>query len=551
MPRLWIQIATIVVMILAVYRYAPNARFMPIDDGSLSYKNPIVINADIRGAFSTFDPELYVPLTLISYQIDYAIGKEDPAVYHTTNLVLHIINAILVLLIVRFFSKRWAVPFLTAMLFAVHPLNTEAVMWIAGRKDLLCATFFLGSLLAYCHFRVRQTRAPYYLSIVLYLFALLSKVIAVTLPLLLMIVDDLIPTKTRDREKLSKWAYYLPAIVFLFIGMQKKALSVYALSYFDAALIAIKAVYFYLSKLLVPTNLSLFYKQVTPIDFFRMEFFLPAVFLVLLGMATVHSRRIGKPFAFGIMWFGITLLPNLANAVKGSKEAIYYASDRYAYLPSIGIFFLCATGLSWLAYTAKPRLKLWITVIATSMVIVYASLAHSYSSHWLTPKPYMQRVQQLYPDTAMAHTLRGILLLEQEQVAEAVDELRTARELEPEYTDNRAHLGLALIKNGEIDEGIRELYATAKIQPSYDYTYIFLAYAYVLQNDLNSAEHELQKALGYNPKSAGALQLLGTIEHARGNLDAAEKYYRESLVLNNRSVRAKSALARVLQEKQL
>ncbi|MDA0376589.1 MAG: hypothetical protein O3A80_04755 [bacterium] len=546
MPRLWIQITAIIALVVGIYQFAPHAQFMPVDDASLSYGNPIVKEFDVKSAFTTYDPELYIPLTLLSYQIEYLFFGNSPMGYHITNVVLHILNAILVLLLVRYWTTRWEVPFITAALFAIHPINTEAVMWISGRKDLLSTFFLLSALLFYCRHRVSGRSAFFYASLTLFIAGLFTKVLVVTMPLLMMIIDDLIPMKKTPYEKLSKWAFYIPAIVFLGIGMIKKFLSMYSITYTQSILLAGKSVMFYLKQLLVPTHLSMFYKQNTPIELSNPEFFLPLAALVVLVCIVFQSKQLGKLFAFGVIWFGICVLPNLANAAKGGKADIYYASDRYVYVACIGIFFLLSLGLIYLLDHSKAYKKIVMGALIIALPCLYAIQAHQYSVYWLTPKAYMRNVIAHYPETPIAQTIVGLEELEEENSETAMQHFRYALEISPEFDISRVHLGLALMKAGNIDEGMSEIKKIQEMKMDREYTYAFLAFGYTLLGEYSIAEGLLHQVLSIIPEDSRALHMMGILAKEQGDLAEAQKFYWRSIESNPNDVRPKAALARLM-----
>src|SRR3989344_1194948 len=140
------------VFALLTYALSLGNGFAMIDDGLLIFENNLIREISVstlRTAFTSYDPELYIPLTFVSYQIDYLIGGLHPFIYHLTNLLLHAGSSFLVAAcaFLLFSDRRIAV--IAGMLFAVHPLHSEAVVWAAARKDVLSGFFFLGSLLMY------------------------------------------------------------------------------------------------------------------------------------------------------------------------------------------------------------------------------------------------------------------------------------------------------------------------------------------------------------------------------------------------------------------
>ncbi len=548
-PRVRVLLeATFVALLTAlIYTHAPHGAFQLLDDGALVYKNPLVTSMTpetLGGIFSTYDPELYIPATLLSYQIEYALVGENPALFHITNVLLHILNALLIFFLIRELTKSQLIPFLTALLFAVHPLHTEAVMWIAARKDLLSAAFFLGSLLLYCKMRKKESRKTYVASIALFLGALLSKVVTATLPLVLLIVDDIMQAKKR----VPKLPYYVLAAVFLFVGMIGKTLSIYALTYSATFLLAGKSAVFYLQKMLIPLDFSVLYQQLTPITITSEEFFLPLIALALLFFIARKSRGISKLLSFGILWYGVTLLPNLGNFSRVSKESIFFASDRYAYLPSIGIFLIVAYGASIILKHHSRMIRTGAAATTAVVIVTLSCLSYRQSILWLTPKTLFMHAVEVEPRTHLAYTFLGMEALGDDRFDEAVEHLQTATDLAPKFDIARAHLGLALIKNGDADRGVQELHTVIEMNPQSKFGYEYLAYGQMLEGKTGDAEKTLMHLLSIDPGNAQAFQMLGTLAEQRGDSAKAKAYYERSIALNDRSIRAKAALARLLRQ---
>lgn len=551
MPRLWIQITALIAITVAVYMNAPQGQFMNIDDNLLIYNNPKVQEftvANIKEIFSTFDPELYIPFTLLSYQIEYYFVGEHPSLFHTTNVILHLCNVLLVFALIRFFNKKWFVPFITATLFAVHPMNTEAVMWISGRKDLLSTFFFLGSLVLYCRYKVLGGRLPFYGSLILFVCALMSKISTVSLPLVILIIDDILPTKDTEHKNIRLWAFGVPALVFLGIGMLGKMLAVFVLSCWEALLLACKGIYFYVEKMILPTKLSMVYEQITPIGLFQEDFFFPVLILIAITIISIASRAFGKIVSFCMMWYALTLLPTLGNAVKGTESSIYYASDRYAYIPSIGIFFMMACGAAWLIEKSTKKRQVLLTSIMIIVIAAYGCTAQYLADLWLTPKKYHERVVRLYPESMLSRILLGMVLIKEENNEAALPHFEKAVERKPEYSNPRAHLGLTLVKTGEVDRGIEELEQAIIANQNHTYSYVYLSYAYMLKEDNAKARALLEEALEKDPENPKILQMYGTLEWQTGHPEKAEEYYRSSIAYDPTSIQAKAALTRLLQE---
>lgn len=161
--QFWIAAVSLVLLVLALYAASLQNDFVYWDDSLLIKENPIVRGLtwqNVKAAFSRYDPELYIPLTFLSYQATYMLSELDPFLYHLGNIFLHALNVILVLVLVYKLRRSRTEALVCAALFAIHPLHTEAVAWASGRKDLLSAFFFLLSVLTYLKYAPHPNPLP-------------------------------------------------------------------------------------------------------------------------------------------------------------------------------------------------------------------------------------------------------------------------------------------------------------------------------------------------------------------------------------------------------
>ncbi|MDA0376632.1 MAG: tetratricopeptide repeat protein, partial [bacterium] len=365
-------------------------------------------------------------------------------------------------------------------------------------------------------------------------------------PFVIILIDDMLPTKDTENKNIRLWAFGIPALVFLGIGVIGKVLAVFVLSYTESILLACKGVYFYLEKILLPTRLSMVYEQITPIGIFQEDFFFPVLILIAIAVISIASRAFGKIVSFCMMWYALTLLPNLGNSIKGIESSIYYASDRYVYIPTIGIFFMVACGVAWAIEHSAKRKQILIATLTVLVVTAYGFAAHNYANLWLTPKGYHERIARLYPESLLPRILIGMVLIQEENNEAALPHFEKAVERKPEYSIPRAHLGLTLVKTGEVDRGITELEKALEINSSRTDSYVYLSYAYMLKGDEQKSRELLEEALEKDPKNPNILQMYGILEYRTGNLKNAERYFRSSIAYDPTSIQAKASLARLL-----
>ena len=317
---------------------ALRGEFLGFDDELLVLDNPKVHGlsvANIKAAFTTFDPELYVPLTLLTYQVEWLLVGDDPLLYHVTNLLLHLASTLFVFLIARvFFTDR--VSALCAVLFSLHPVQVEAVAWISGRKDLLASMFFLASTYTYLHWKREGTGK--FLSVLLFALGLLAKVSIFPLPLALLLLDYLSEKRVTKQDIIEKWPYAVLSIVFLAVALLGKQTQVVTepqhlllLSFASVPLSLLHSVY--------PVGLTIFYPFIDPVSVSHPQIAGGMLVLLILAGLSVFVRKKFHVALFALLWFIVLLAPSLLNMFKGGELGvpdIYLTSDRYVYLAILG-----------------------------------------------------------------------------------------------------------------------------------------------------------------------------------------------------------------------
>jgi tetratricopeptide (TPR) repeat protein len=429
--------------------------FLPFDDDLLITKNALLRDlglTSIFGSFTRYDPELYIPLTFLSYQLDVLIGGLHPWVFHLGNLLLHICNALLVSLLGWTLIKKKFIAVAMGCIFLIHPLNVETVAWAAARKDLLSTFFFLASLIAFIHYKERGTLHQYRYSIELYLLALLSKVMAITLPAILLL-KGLLDGNVRQKKT---WTELIPffflTIIFFAVGLFGKKSALEASAAFEKILLAFKSSSFYILKLLWPTDLRVLYVQETPITI--VTFILPivCVALVLALALYVWKKKESRLAAFGIFFYFLTLAPTFLNTHKAGS--IYFASDRYAYLPSVGLLLAVCIGLDALLHrtSAHKSLKGIAMGLGAAVACVLCVLTFMQIQTWQNGITLFSRALRYHPESALSYVNRGSAYEEMHQKENALKDYDRALQINPSLAPawtNKANLLMNTRRNEE------------------------------------------------------------------------------------------------------
>jgi len=501
--RWWI-IGGFFVVTFLVYGASLTNAFVRFDDGLLIYENPAIRSITPRTLwtiFTSYDPELYIPLTFLSYQLDYLIGGTTPTIYHIQNLLWHTCNALLVAWLMLLLTRKSWIALFGGLLFAVHPLHTEAVAWASARKDVLSTFFFLASLIAYLTYRGGNRRA-YWWSLLTFLLGLLAKVTVLTLPVVLLLLDFVQNRPFTRRALAEKIPFFLLSALFAIIAWIGKTQVLGSSTLAEKLLMAPRGAMFYLEKIFAPVDLSVLYPFSGAVTLARPDIAVSLAIFVLLTLASLILIRWTRNIVFGIGFFFVTVSPTLLNFAKG--DTFYFASDRYAYVPSIGIFFLFALGLARLC---SEHLKRPCITAACLLLAGLAVVAALQAQTWKNTETLFRQALRVSPQSYVAHVNLGNVERYRGDAAKAITAYREA---------------LAILKR-EGRPGSALARSESKILSN-------LASAEREQGDLTTARSTFEEALRLNPGNVYALLGLGIVAGQQGNTAEAEQFYRKAIL---------------------
>lgn len=349
---------SIIGVLLLLYQQSFAFDYIYMDDDDYVLNNPnVMAGLSLEGlhwAMTSFEVSNWHPLTWLSHMLDVSLFGADPGAAHIHNTLLHGLNSILVYaLLLRLVSKRWHCGLL-ALIFLVHPLHVESVAWIAERKDLLCAVFYLATLLFYDSYRRDGGRCYYAGALICLVLALMAKPMAVSLPVIMLLMDA-----TRYREHWHKNGAALSPRVVLSLCLEKTPFialtagacvltllaqdGAQAVAHLDAHSVtdrletASNAYLIYLKQWLAPTSLIAFYPLALTGG--TMAWLLPALAILALSVFALMLVKRAPLVTLGWSWYLVSLLPVIGLVQVGSQAH----ADRYMYLPSIGLLIAAAT----------------------------------------------------------------------------------------------------------------------------------------------------------------------------------------------------------------
>lgn len=485
------------IILLTVVAFLPALRnnFVMWDDDDNFLNNPYYRGLGwprLAWMWTTSHMGHYIPLTWMTLGLDYTLWGMNPAGYHATNLLLHTANALLVF----FFTVRmlalalpgearepravWISAAVGALLFAIHPLRVESVVWITERRDVLCGLFTLATLLSYlrAHDAPQVERRWYRLSIVLYGCALLSKSIAVPLAAVLLVLDAY-PLR-RLGGSVGWWSagarrVYAEKIPFVALAAATSGVAFWALQTADnaptldqlgvPARIAVSAygLAFYLWKTLVPVNLSPLYEFPARVDPFDLRFVLSGgTVLAVTALAIALRRRFPALLA---VWatYALVLLPVLGFFQNGPQMA----ADRYTYLPMLAWTVLASAALArgWQAWQARPLPAGAVALALVVVIVALGALTWRQALVWRSPETLWRHAISVDASSAVAHSNLSAALERDGKLAEAIQESERALRIRPRFAAPHVSWGNALVGQGRFAEAMEHYVAALRIDP--------------------------------------------------------------------------------------
>ena len=567
------------VLLTAVFVFLPVLEngFTNWDDEQYVTGNAKIRSLSNLGSFfNSFALGDYIPLTLLSFALEYAAVQLDPWLYHFDNLLLHLLNISLVFFLVRAITGNLRISVLTAFLFALHPMRVESVAWVTERKGLLMGTFFLGSLLAYSQYlkdpEHKKNFIWFGLAILAFLLALLSKGTAVILPVILVGLDWL---KKRDfsfRVILEKAPFFLLALGggIVAIIAQKEVDATHMEEVFGIGERVIFAGYnfiVYLVKAVIPYEICPFYPY--PDELGALHFICFGLALGLAGILVWKRASLPRNVTFGMLFFLVGIAPLLQLLPVG--DAIM--TDRFTYLPYLGLFFALAAGVEMVLSNEKSKVPKEVILAGLGVyLLIFGFLSNQQSKIWKHSLSLWSAVIEQYPSVWVAnnnrgnahnrngnhqaamldynnalksrpnnpktYNNRGDVLLKQNMYARAFDDFTKAIEIDPEFAEawnNRGNCQSAL---GNYSLALEDLDKALSFNPNYGEAFANRGNVYFLMEKHSLAIEEYSKAIKVMPNSDGAYINRGNAYSTLGQWLLAIDDFNAALNLNPQSSEA-------------
>jgi len=562
-----ISLILIIILGFAAYGNSLGGKFIWDDEVLVkdnlyirSYANlPKIFSEDI-GAGGKRSFYFFRPIQMLTFMVDYSVWGLKVTGYHLTNLLLHIIAALLLFWLINLLFGDWLLGFLTAALFTVHPLFTAVVSYISGRADSLVLIFLLASFISYIRYLKLKTPSAYIVTLLSYTLSLLSKEFSLFFFAILLLYHY-------SFKKKLNLKIFLPiaglALIYTIIrltllkSLLPPALSSTTLIQRIPGFFAALAVYFKL--LILPFNLRMEY-GLKVFSFSDPQVVLGMALFLFLLIYALRKRNIDKLGFFAIGWFFITILP-----VSNIFPINAYMAEHWMYLPAIGIFLITARGLSKLC--RAKNFKVPAIIIIACVLIFYSLLTARQNNYWQDPSAFYKRTLKYEPENSRMYYNLAVSAGRDGKKEEAVSLFKKAIEINPAFGDaynnlgvtysdlgnkeqaiamfNKAleldsnyvsaynNRGLANLSLSKIEEAFQDFNHAIEIAPLEADAYINRGLAYQRMGKLTEAISDFDQAIKIgSDKSADAYYNRGRAYHYSGNLDQAISDATEAIEIN-------------------
>jgi Flp pilus assembly protein TadD len=542
----------LIVVTFAVYWQVGSYQFVNFDDGKYILENPHVrtgVTADgFIWAFTSSYASNWHPLTWLSHMLDVQLFGLDPGPHHLVNVLFHSVNTVLLfLLLLRMTGAYWQSVFVAA-LFALHPLHVESVAWVAERKDVLSAFFWMVTLLLYVWYVKRPEPTRYLLTLCSFALGLMAKPMLVTLPIVLLLMDywplgrlqfgqtGLLTRKdpTPAIQKRFFWSLIWEKAPFFVLTAASSIVTIYS-QHKGGAMSSIKIVpitfrfinalwsyVLYLVKMVWPVDLAVLYPL--PITLTIAQGLFAGAFLGGVSFLVIRSAKRYPYFLVGWLWYLVTLVPVIGLVQVGSQSM----ADRYTYLPLIGIFIMLAWGMRIAAGNDRIR-RAALSAIAIILLIACSVCTWFQLGYWKNSTTLFSHAASAVSGNYIAHEALGLALAKNGRFDEAITQYSESLRIWPEYDRALIGMGNVLVRQGRMDEAAVFADRALRLKPDSSEAHFLLGFVLMNQGRNDEALDQYYAGLRSDPENEGIHHIIGVILGSQGKLDESIGQFKEAL----------------------
>lgn len=529
-----VHVAIMVMAVVLAYSKVFGAGFMSWDDIDYVFNTPDITSFSaehFQNWWSRYYIGNYQPLPMMSYALDYLMGGNHPFIYHFTNILWHIADVILVYACMKRLQDNVYVALFIALLFALHPVQTESVSWIAARNKVMNGFFFLFAIYLYTGYVLEHNRKKLWLVYVLAVAAYFSKLTAVTLPFALLAVDIWLHRSLKERAVwLEKIPLVLLAIPVGIINLQAQAdvqfLNTHPEFNFGHTVVFAGYAYVqYLINLIAPFKLSVLYPYPTEIGAIHIIYTIIAAAILVLGV--IAYNRKWYALAGGILFYTV----NIAIVLQFVQFGEVLMADRYLYLACIGVWYPVVYYLYRLL--AKGSLLTPRSVAVLSIVCLsYGAATFARNDIWLSELNFWKSVTDNFPESSVAQSSLGGIYMEENNHAEAIVHINEAIRLDANNYKAWYNKGVLQLRKGDAQGALESLNKAIRLK---EYSKALFTRALILQQSgrCDGAIVDITKVLQQEPQNGRAHYIYADCLEQSGERERAMGEYNKAIELES------------------
>lgn len=550
-PWSWEHVGLAVVLAAVAVIYWPASYGAQLWDDDANITRPELQST--QGLFRIwFEPgatQQYYPLLHTAFWMEHRLWGDLPRGYHLVSSVWHMVSVVLLYAVLC----RLKIPgaLLAAAIFAVHPVMVESVAWITEQKNTLSMMFYLGSVLAYLRFDQSRQRLAYLAALGLFVLALLSKTAIVTLPAALLVII------WWQRGALEWRRDILPTVPFFIAAALAGLMTCFVewnhvgavgapfeFNFLERLLLAGRAIWFYLGKLLWPVHLIFIYPRWKPDTSQWWQWLFPiAAVAVTIALWTIRKRT-RAPLAAWLFFCG-TLLPMLP-FLNQFLFLYTFVSDHFQYVAGLGIIVLLAAGIT-VGLNRLPASIAWLRVaLPLVLLVTLAALSRQQTKLYADNVALYSETLERNPTCWFAHNNLGYLAQQSGDYQAAIEHYRASLSLNPKSAKAYNNLGQALTETGHLGDAFAALHSALDLTPGDPVILNSLAVAHIHASQFAEAQKYLERALELDPNYAAAHENMGIALGLAGKIPQAIEQFNQAGTLDPSDANIQNNWARLL-----
>lgn len=531
------------ILLASFFLYYPSLSFkflMNFDDDILILSGPEAQSLsfeNVKRIFSSPKYGLYHPFTSLTWNIEHHLFGPNPFYYHLNNLLLHLVNVVLVFVLIARFLKNKGIALFSALLFAIHPMHVENIVWLSSRKDLVYGIFFLLSLIQYLRYSEKKSKLNLSLAILFFVASLLSKANAIVLPIIFILIDWYQGRRDWGRVILSKIPLLAFSGLMVYITYSTQEAEGFireidgTFNFVDRFFLLTYSVFHYGYNLIAPVGIS-------PKNFYPIKDgnLLPTIYYAsafILGLIAflIYKSKHRKQLVFAVLFALIILFPVLKLVPTGND----LVSNRYAYMPYIMLYAI----FGWIIFKGKTQ---WIKLITIALIPLFAFQSFNYQESYNNSIALWTKIidttEPNSPTKAMALNERGQVYYKAGNSGLAIKDINQALKIEPNLLRgllNRANL---YDVNNQFDLALKDLNKALEAFPESVEALKIRGVIYSKQNKASNAIADFNAAIAITPQRADLYNNRGIAYSIMDSIDLALKDFAKAIELENQFIDA-------------